>query len=51
MIDLLGMLLTLGLVWSIILLEGNPIKESALERRIREKIGLGWNGKKRKKKE
>ncbi|MCG3254561.1 MAG: hypothetical protein KAU62_00670 [Candidatus Heimdallarchaeota archaeon] len=49
MIDLLRMLLTLGLVWCVIMLEGFQIKESSLERKLREKIGLGWNGKKRKK--
>ena len=48
MIDLLGVILTLGLVWSIILLEGNLVRESSMERRIRDKIGLGRIGKKRK---
>ena len=51
MIDLLGTLLVLGLVWSVIALEGVPIKESSWERKIREKMGLGLKWNKRKKDE
>jgi len=51
LIDLIGVVLTLRLVWCIILLDDNLIRESSLERRIRDKIGLGWNGKKRKRNE
>jgi len=47
LIDLLGVALTLGLVWCIIVLEGIQIKESSLERKLREKIGLGLKWKKR----
>ena len=48
MIDLLGMILTLGLVGCVIALEGPPIKESSWETKIREKIALGMKWKKRK---
>ena len=51
MIDLLGMLLTLGLVWCVIMLEGFQVKESSIERESREKIGLGLKWKKGKKNE
>ena len=51
MIDILGTILVLGLVGCVIALEGYQVKESSIERKLREKMGLGLKWKKRRRDE